>query len=265
MNGAIELPDGDLLAFEDVGEGPAVVLLHPGLWDMRTWDPQIRPLLDVGFRVLRYDQRGYGQSSFPERTYSSVDDAITLLDERGIETAAFVGCSMGGATALQVVIEHPDRAWALVPVASGCPGFPWDEELEASLFAPIEAAFNDGDLRRATDEAMKVWAALGTEDRIGERIRAIALDNVRQFTLDEGLDRWKRYPTFDHLEEIDVPTLVLVGDTDVRSIEEIADVLAARIPGARKVLIERADHVVNMRQPEAFDAAVLPFLLEARP
>jgi len=58
---------------------------------------------------------------------------------------------------------------------------------------------------------------------------------------------------------------VLVGDTDVRSIEEVADVLATRIPGARKIVIEQADHVVNMRQPEAFDAAVLPFLLEAQP
>jgi 3-oxoadipate enol-lactonase len=172
---------------------------------------------------------------------------------------------MGGACALQTVIEHPERAWALVPVASGLPGFPWDEELEATLFAPIEAAMDAGDLVLATDEAMKVWAAIGTEDAIGARIRGIALDNTQNFTIDEELDVWSKYPTYDHLEEVDVPTLVIVGDTDVRSIEEVADVLAARIPGARKILIEQADHVVNMRQPEAFDAAVLPFLLEAQP
>ena len=76
---------------------------------------------------------------------------------------------------------------------------------------------------------------------------------------------WEKFPTYEHLEEIDVPTLVIVGDTDVRTIEEVADLLATRIPGARKVLIERADHVVNLRQPEAFDAAVVPFLTEARP
>ena len=60
--------------------------------------------------------------------------------------------------------------------------------------------------------------------------------------------------------KIDIPTLVIVGDTDVRTIEEVADLLATRIPGARKVLIEGADHVVNLRRPEAFDAAVVPFL-----
>jgi pimeloyl-ACP methyl ester carboxylesterase len=172
---------------------------------------------------------------------------------------------MGGAVALQTVIEHPDRAWALVPVASGCPGFPWDEELEATLFAPIEAAMEAGDLVRATDEAMKVWAALGTDDPAGARIREIALDNTQNFEIDEELDVWEKFPTYEHLEEIDVPTLVIVGDTDVRTIEEVADVLATRIRGARKVLIERADHVVNLRQPEAFDAAVVPFLTEARP
>jgi pimeloyl-ACP methyl ester carboxylesterase len=221
---------------------------------MRTWEPQIRTLVEVGFRVVRFDQRGYGTSSIPEKTYSSVDDTIAVLDERGIDTAAFVGCSMGGAVALQTVIEHPERAWALVPVASGLPGFPWDEELEATLFAPIEAAMDAGDLVLATDEAMKVWAALGTGDPVGARIHEIALDNTQNFEIDEELDVWAKYPTYDHLEEIDVPTLVIVGD-----------VLATRIPGARKILIEQADHVVNMRQPEAFDAAVLPFLLEAQP
>jgi len=265
MIGAITLADGGSLHFEDVGDGPAVALLHPGLWDMRTWEPQVTTLIDAGFRVVRFDQRGYGESSMPEATYSSVDDTIALLDERGIEMAAFVGCSMGGAVSLQTVIEHPERAWALVPVASGCPGYPWDEELEATLFAPIEAAMDAGDLVLATDEAMKVWAALGVDDPAGARIREIALDNTQNFTMDEELDVWSMYPTYDHLQEIDVPTLVIVGDTDVRTIEEIADLLATRIPGARKILIEQADHVVNMRQPEAFDAAVLPFLLEARP
>src|SRR6185312_12880997 len=82
MNGMIALADGGSIHFEDVGEGPAVVLLHPGLWDMRTWEPQIQTLVDAGFRVLRFDQRGYGTSSMPEAQYSSVDDTIAVLDER---------------------------------------------------------------------------------------------------------------------------------------------------------------------------------------
>src|SRR4051794_37661914 len=97
MIGTIALADGGSIHFEDVGDGPTVVLLHPGLWDMRTWEPQIRTLVDAGFRVVRFDQRGYGESSMPDAQYSSVDDTVAVLDQRGIETAAFVGCSMGGA------------------------------------------------------------------------------------------------------------------------------------------------------------------------
>ena len=87
MNGTIALADGGSIHFDDVGEGPAVVLLHPGLWDMRTWEPQVQTLVDAGFRVLRFDQRGYGRSSMPEKTYSSVDDTIAVLDEREIGRA----------------------------------------------------------------------------------------------------------------------------------------------------------------------------------
>ena len=54
MDGTIALADGGHLAFEDVGEGPPVVLLHPGLWDMRTWDPQMATFGDAGYRVIRY-------------------------------------------------------------------------------------------------------------------------------------------------------------------------------------------------------------------
>lgn len=265
MDGTLELADGGHLAFEDVGDGPAVLLLHPGLWDMRTWDPQVTSLVDAGFRVVRFDARGYGRSSTPETAYSSVDDAIALLDRLGIDAAAVIGCSMGGAAALQIVVEHPDRVWALVPVAAACTGFPWNEEEDVELFEAIEHAIEAGDLIAATDAAMVVWAALGTEDPVGARIREIALENTRQFELDEDLDVWAKGPTYDHLEEIDVPTLVLVGDTDVRDTGRVADMLATRIPGARKVLIDHADHVVNLRQPAAFDAAVLPFLAEARP
>src|SRR3954451_328684 len=99
MIGTLALADDGSIHFEDVGEGPAVVLLHPGLWDMRTWEPQIPTLLDAGFRVVRSDRRAYGTSPRPERPYSSVEDTIAVLGQRGIESPAFVGCSMGGAVA----------------------------------------------------------------------------------------------------------------------------------------------------------------------
>ncbi|MGZ5300141.1 MAG: alpha/beta fold hydrolase, partial [Actinomycetota bacterium] len=122
-SGSFDLPDGSLY-YEVAGEGPVVTLIHPGLWDSRTWDPLVPVLLDAAFRVVRYDVRGYGRSSrLTEEPYSHVRDLAALLDFLDVPLTILVGCSMGGAIAIDFTLEHPDRVAALVPVASGLGGF----------------------------------------------------------------------------------------------------------------------------------------------
>jgi 3-oxoadipate enol-lactonase len=269
MNGTVELSDGGHLAFEDVGDGPAVLLVHPGLWDMRTWDPQIEPFTDAGFRVIRYDVRGYGRSSRPtSEPYSNVSDLFSLLDHLGVDRAALIGCSIGGELVIDATITHPERVWALVPVASGVGGVePLAEEIEwwEEAFTGVEEAVEAGDLVGARDLQLRVWAPLGTEDAAGATIRRIAFDNIHELTMDESGAVAIDPPAGHRLQEIDVPTLVIKAEHDPAHLRRMADVIAAGIPGAREIQIDGADHVVNLRQPEAFDAAVVPFLLEVRP
>lgn len=258
--------DGGRLHYEVVGDGPAVTLIHPGLWDMRTWDREAEVLAGAGYRAIRYDVRGYGRSSFPEAPYSDVEDARALLDALGVERTAVVGCSMGGNVGICFTLTHPHRVWALVPVASGISGFDWSDEVWGPIWEPIEAAARDGDLERATDLSLRIWAPLGTDDEAGRTIRRIALDNVRNFELDElGLAEPPDPPPLTRLEEIDVPTLVILGERDVHEMSRIGELIAAAVPGARVTTIEEADHVVNLRQPEAFERALMPFLAESRP
>ena len=257
---------GGRLHYEVAGDGPAVTLIHPGLWDMRTWDREVHLLANAGYRTIRYDVRGYGESSFPEAPYSDVEDLRSLLDALGVDRTALVGCSMGGNIEICFTLAHPDRVWALVPVASGISGFDWSDEVWGPIWEPIEAAASAGDLERATDLSLRIWAPLGTDDEAGATIRRIALDNVRNFELDElGLAEPPDPPPLTRLEEIDVPTLVIIGDRDVHEITQIGELIAAAVPGARVTTIEGADHVVNLRQPEAFEGALLPFLAESRP
>ncbi len=271
MEGFVDLPDGARLAYEDVGEGPVVTLLHPGLWDMRTWDPQIEPLLDAGYRVLRYDLRGYGRSSrpLPGAPYSHVRDVIALLDVRGVPTTALVGCSIGGAIAIDVTLSHPERVWALVPVASALPGFePTQEEDDwwEDIGAPIEEALAAGDLDRAQHLRLELlWAPLGIEDEAGRRIRDIAFDNLHELSMDESGAEELDPPAARRLNEIDVPTLVLKAEHDPPYSRRQSDMIAAGVVDGRVVQLDGADHVANLRQPEAFDAAVILFLEEVRP
>ena len=269
-DGVVELADGARLAFDDVGDGPDVVFVHPGLWDRRTWDDQMTSFPAAGFRAIRYDVRGYGASSRQDgRPYSEVTDLVALLDELDVDQAALVGCSMGGAIAIDTTLEHPDRVWALVPTASAIGGVEASQEEEdwfADVVAPIEDAIEAGDHARArTLELERLWAPLGTEGDAGRRIREIAFDNLHELTMDETLPLPIDPPAGHRLHEIDVPTLVLKAEHDPPFSRRLSDVIAAGIAGARESLIEGADHVVNLRQPERFDAAVIAFLREVAP
>jgi pimeloyl-ACP methyl ester carboxylesterase len=263
--GSLEVPGGSLF-YEMAGEGPVVTLIHPGLWDLRTWDPQVPVLLDAGYRVVRYDVRGYGRSSRPtEESYSHARDLAALLDALDVTQTLLVGCSMGGAIAIDLTLEHPDRVQALVVAASGLGGFePLEEENDwwESREGPIEAAIEVGDLDRAEDLRLEIWAPLGASDEAGRRIREIAFNNIHEMTMDESAQEELDPPAAMRLGEIDVPTLVLIAEYDPPFMRRCGELIARGILGAHKVTIEGADHVINLRRPEAFDRALLPFLAE---
>lgn len=265
--GFAEVSGGGRLHYEIAGDGPVVTLLHPGLWDMRTWDPQFEPWLER-FRMLRYDQRGYGQSSRPDgSSYSHVRDLVALLDHLEVERTALVGCSMGGALAIDATLTVPRRVWALVPIAPGLGGFVETDDEEAwwdERAAPIEAAAEAGDLELAQDLALGIWAPMGVEDRAGARIKQIARDNIHELTMDESGAEELEPPAALRLSDIDVPTLVIEARHDPPDARRASQLIAREVADGRLVTID-ADHVVNMRAPEAFDDAVLPFLLEVAP
>ncbi|MGH2629048.1 MAG: alpha/beta fold hydrolase [Actinomycetota bacterium] len=266
--GFVDVSDGGRLHYEIAGAGPVVTLLHPGLWDARTWDPQFEPWSER-FRVVRYDQRGYGRSSRPEpgEPYSHVRDLLALLDHLGLERTALVGCSMGGALAIDATITAPDRAWAVGAAAPGLGGFEATEDEEAwwdDRAGPIEAAVEAGEFERAQDLLLEIWAPLGVDDPAGERIRAIARDNIHELTMDESGEEQLDPPAAQRLGEIDTPVLVLEARHDPPDGRRASQLIAREVLDGRLVTID-ADHVVNLRAPEAFDAAVLPFLEETAP
>ena len=255
--------EGGRIAFQVAGGGPAVVLVHPGLWDMRAWDDQFE-IFAERFTVLRYDVRGYGRSSRPTGTpYSHVRDQIAVMDAAGVGAAALVGCSMGGGIELDFVLTHPGRVRALVVVASALGGFETNDDEERwwdERAAGIQGAMEAGDLARAQEIRLSIWAPLGTDDPAGRRIRDIAFDNIHELTMDESAAEELDPPAIERLEEIACPTLVVPADHDPPDLRRASAELAARVPGAVTVAIPDTDHVVGMRRPREFNDAVLAFL-----
>src|SRR6188472_13915 len=114
---------GATLHTVDEGSGPPIVLLHAGIADLRAWDAMVPHLTGAGYRVIRYDQRGFGQTVTEDVEFSNRADVIAVMDALGIGQAAVVGNSRGGQITFDSAIEFPDRVVAAIGVGAGLGGF----------------------------------------------------------------------------------------------------------------------------------------------
>jgi len=251
--------DGAKLYYEVAGTGPPLALLHGGLWDGRLWDDQWEAFT-ARFRTIRPDFRGYGRSDPAEREFNLTEDLLTVLDAEGIARAAMVGLSLGGYVAVDVALARPDRVSELVLVGAGVTGFDdWSDGIQGHR-KETEAAVQRGDLAAAMELDLELWCHLRSGD--DDQQRRIARENQNAPLAEELADVFEQH-AIGRLGEIRVPTLVLVGDRDVPEMLRLADVLASGIPGARKVVLEEADHIPNVRNPDRFNELVIGFLEEA--
>ena len=259
--------NGARLYYEVAGEGHPLVLIHAGIADSRMWDDQFG-VLAQRYRVIRCDVRGFGRSAMPAgEQFQPWEDLYSLLRHLGVERAYVVGCSMGGAIAVDFTLTHPEMADALVTVGAGLGGFEQHSELAVRLWTEIDAAAESGDLDRAVELTVRMWVdgPNRTPDRVAppvrERVRAMERDNLALGS-DESLARDLDPPAIGRLGEIGVPTLVMMGDEDMPDISAVAGLLAVGIPHARKVVMHDTAHVPNMERPDEFNRILLEFLGE---
>src|SRR6202011_5569889 len=136
--------------------GPALVFIHAGVSDHRMWDPQVE-FFASRFKVIRYDLRGFGKSSFAEEAFAPRDDLLAILNHVGISKAALVGCSMGGGTAIDFTLEHPEMVTALVPVGAGVSGWnDWSAE-SGELMTAMMKAVQKGEADAAFQISAHYW------------------------------------------------------------------------------------------------------------
>ncbi|HEU5367438.1 MAG TPA: alpha/beta hydrolase [Ktedonobacterales bacterium] len=262
--------NGAKLYYEIAGSGRPLVLLHAGLADSRMWDDQFSAFARQ-CRVVRYDLRGFGKSDLPAEPYSHSADLYGLLQFLGIQQAALMGVSLGGSTIIDFTLQRPEMVEALIPVASGLSGYPETDdpantELEKA-YAEVEAAIKAGDIASAAEGITRIWTdgPNRAPDQVNSRVRG----RVKAMTV-EWLSRTKpkpepktvdlKPPALIRLKEIQVPTLIVVGDQDVLDILVIADLLQKHIPHAETLVIPGAAHMLTMEQPEQVNQAVLRFL-----
>jgi 3-oxoadipate enol-lactonase len=234
------------------------ILLHAGVADSRMYQAQIDSLAPA--RAL--DFPGFGQTPLDADT---VDCRAFVRDQLREDPATLIGTSLGGAVALEVALEWPERVAALVLVGPGLDGHDWSPEVH-EFAADEQAALDRGDLDAAIDLSLKMWLAGPRRqlDDIDPELRQLVCEMQRNsIKLQQGRElRLTRLepPASTRLADVRAPTLVLTGDEDVDDIQVIADRLAAEIPEAERATIHDTAHLPSLERPEEFNRAVLAFL-----
>ncbi|PAY10313.1 alpha/beta hydrolase [Bradyrhizobium sp. UFLA03-84] len=237
--------------YEIHGSGPPLILTHGYSSTSAMWQGQIEAL-SKRHKLILWDMRGHGQSDYPDNpdAYSealTVGDIAALLDTAGADQAVVGGLSLGGYMSLAFHRAHPERVRALLIIDTG-PGFKKDDAREVWN----KRARDTGD--RFDSEGLEVLKSLSAERA------SVSHRNARGLALAaRGMLAQRDARVIESLPDIKVPSLVVVGADDTPFLAA-SDYMAAKIPGAQKVVIPNAGHAVNIDQPQAFIDAVLPFL-----
>lgn len=240
------------IAAESHGSGePTALLLHAGVTDQRSWADVVDALPD--HRCLTFDQRGYGRTTYErEDGWSSVDDAVAVLDAYDVGSAVVIGCSMGGGAALDLALTHPERVSALVLIGTAVSGAP-ELELEPGLEdleKRYDAAYEAGDHDALNALEAEIWLdgpfhpgrVAGPARELFLDMNRIALDAPDPGERRDDVDAWQGAAA------IDVPTLVMIGEYDLDHTQGGAVHLAATISGARLVELPGVAHLPHLER-----------------
>jgi len=251
--------NGQRIRFEDTGgEGVPVVLAHGFLMDREMFAPQIDALAPE-FRVITWDERGFGETEFdgqPFTYWDSAQDCLALLDHLELDRAVVGGMSQGGFLSLRAALLAPDRVRALVLIDT-------------------QSGVEDPDVLPEYRQMADTWLAVGPVDELANVIASLIIGDPA--ISKEWIAKWHQLPRqnmgpaadclldrddiTDRLHEITCPAIVFHGTAD-QSIEiEKAQQLCTALSGCRSVVrVEGAPHAANLTHPDQVNGPLIDFL-----
>ena len=247
------------LAYESTGgeDGVDVLLIHAGVNDRRSWHHVIERL-SPHHRCVAFDQRGFGETTYErEDGWSPVADALAVLDAAGVQRPVVVACSMGGQTAIDLALAHPDRVAGLVLIGAAIRDAPYLDLKEgptAELNARIEEADALGDLEEVgrLDAWMWLDGPGAAEGRVDGPARELFREmNARALSAADPGEQAEIPPAWPRLGEITTPTLVMIGRLDAEDVQVIDEQAAGIIPGARLRWLDGVAHVPHLEGDRA--------------
>ncbi len=251
--------NGQRIRFEDSGgDGPPVILSHGFLMDREMFAPQVEAL-HPEFRVITWDERGFGETVFdgnPFTYWDSARDCLGLLDHLGIDQAVLGGMSQGGFLSMRAALLAPERARALVLIDT-------------------QSGTEDPERLPAYRQMQQTWLQVGPIDELTQAIAGLIIGDPE--VSKTWIAKWHKLPPeammeptnclferddiTDRVGEITCPAIIFHGTADLSIEPEKAQKLSQRLPGSTGVvLIEGGPHASNLTHPQEVNEPLVRFL-----
>jgi 3-oxoadipate enol-lactonase len=251
--------NGQRIRYDDSGgDGPPVILAHGFLMDREMFVPQVEAL-SPEFRVITWDERGFGETEFdgkPFTYWDSARDCLGLLDQLGIEQAVLGGMSQGGFLSLRAALLQPDRVRGLVLIDT-------------------QSGVEDPERLPAYRQMQQTWLEVGPVDELAQAIQSLIIGDP--VIAEPWIEKWRGAPRAnmkttadclfdredisDRLGEITCPAIVFHGTADASIEIDKAHELCAGLPGCRGVVtVAGAPHASNLTHPDEVNGPLLEFL-----
>jgi pimeloyl-ACP methyl ester carboxylesterase len=256
---------GVQLYYEDTGgPGEPIIFSHGLLWDSHLFSRQIEALKGR-YRCIAYDHRGQGRSTVPRGKGIDLrtvyEDAVAFIQALGVAPCHFVGLSMGGFVGLRLAARHPELLRSLVLLDTSA-------DAESMWNLPrnwlLTATTHWLGLRPVVDSIMSIYFG---QTFLKDPARAAEREELRRQLARNPRDVWQamrgvitRRGVKEELSLIRTPTLIVVGEEDVVTKPELAELLHSRIAGSRLVVLPHVGHMSNLEQPELVNTAIAKFL-----
>ncbi len=260
------------LYYEDHGAGETVVLIHGYPLSGASWEKQTAVLLDAGFRVITYDRRGFGQSSKPTTGYNYdafAEDLRKLVTQLDLRDFTLVGFSMGGGEVARYLGRYGSKGVSKAVFIASVPPFllktPDNPKgVDSSVFDGIQKAVAADRYAFFTEFFKNFY---NTDLLLGKRVSEQVVQS--SWTVAAGASATASLacvPTWHEdfrkdLARIDVPTLVIHGDSDrIVPFPASGQLTAKLVRGARLVVVKNGPHCITWTHSDEVNAALLDFL-----
>ena len=260
--------NGVNLVFDEVGTGPAVLLIHGFPLNRQMWRPQLATLVAAGYRVIAPDLRGFGDSDVPDGAYNMdlfADDLVLLLDHLAIEQAIVCGMSMGGYVLFNLLSHHPQRLAGAVCLVTRSTA---DDATGRERRYTMAREVGTYGPQAVADRFHPLMFAAGTvaeRPKLAEEVYGWMVATASQGLIGGLLAMAERPDVTGLLPDISCPTLVIAGEHDQICPLELAQMIVHGLPRAQLCSVPEAGHLANLERPAQVNRCLLQFLRQIAP